>query len=1127
VYNPPAGTVLNAGSQTLAVKFTPSDSNYFASTGSVTLQVNPAATTIVWSNPAAISYGAPLSASQLDATSTPVSAGTYVYNPPAGTVLNAGSQTLSVQFTPGNSNYALSTGSVTLQVNQASQKVKFTQNAPTAAPYNSSFTVAATASSGLPVSFSSSGVCTNVGATYTMTNSKGNCKVIANQSGNPNYLAAATVTETTAASAKAAQTVTFTGAPATAPYQSTFTVVATSNSGITPTITATGVCSITSTTVTMTAGTGTCTMTANWAANNYYLAASATQTTTAVKVAQTVTFTGAPATAQYQSTFTVVATSNSGVTPTITATGACSTGGTKVTMTSGAGTCTTMANWVPNNNYLAASATQITTAEQQVSVITWPTPAPIAYPTALSATQLDATANAPGKFAYSPRAGTVLPGGGQTLSVLFTPNSSNYTPSTDSVTLQVTCAAYQSGAAGPPNYGGLRIDPCPVAVGSIPNLWANFSKDYGYTGAGTVVTNPMGLKILRVTDGNTDSAYSGASYMNNYSGGDGDEHWAIDHSMFAVGRAGANVTYVYLFNDSTMQATQLQKSGKPFTLPSSLAAFGQTSPNAHKVWVFGTSANCKKTGPCVILQYDLSSCMTNPTDCSPPTPVTIYDFQQPASGSSPANCLYGLKVTWYGVFRVSYDDTLFTMGFSNAGTQNTGTIVAGYLVGSGCRVWNTGTSTLNIGPTVGGIPGGDVVGEFPTGGATPQPMTMTGCGTGYNCPGGPDQFTLHGVSSVATSVLGHVSSSSCLQGSCCGASGGSCNLYPNTDSEYFWDFATLNSFAMGGSGSVFSGHECVGYNSIVNGYAAGQLDFIGLISPGGAFTPSILSGGGNAALMIASGNLPVTGTLNLDVHCGWNADNTSDTMPALVSTTSVCLGNQNGNLYNSCTPSNNKPNNGCVIPPDIASSSWPSSGPNCGSGNLFTGPLVNEVLLYQTNNSPGTSDSACVTTNGATNSYENGGAPPCTQSKILRLGNSGISALNPAFNAQNATIDWSPDGLFYTVTTDWWCTLGASKLGQDTICGGVDWQQNTAYSVGDIITPQTGNAAFCTYTASGTPPLTSGSTEPTGWGTLKAGVCPAQIPATGLDGSITWVRVGSIGKQNARYDVIVGSTSIN
>jgi uncharacterized protein (DUF1800 family)/sugar lactone lactonase YvrE len=403
-----------------------------------TFTVNPAATTVAWSNPAAITYGTALSATQLDATATPVSAGTYTYAPAAGTVLNVGSQTLSVQFTPTSTNYASSTGSATLQVKQASQTIKFTQKAPASAAYNSSFTVAATATSGLAVSFTTTGVCTNVGATVTMGTGAGTCNVVASQAGNTNYLAAGKVTESTTATGGTAPTVTFTGAPATGPYQSSFTVVATSNSGVTPTITVSGVCSLSGTTVTITSGTGTCTMTANWAANSNYLAATATQTTTAAKIAPTVTFTGAPATASYESTFTVVATSNSGLNPTYGGTtGVCSISGTTVTMTGSSGTCTTTAKWATNANYLAASLTQTTTVQGLASVITWPTPAAITYPTALSATQLNAKANVAGKFVYSPPAGTVLTGGYQTLSVQFTPTSTNYTPATGSVTLTV------------------------------------------------------------------------------------------------------------------------------------------------------------------------------------------------------------------------------------------------------------------------------------------------------------------------------------------------------------------------------------------------------------------------------------------------------------------------------------------------------------------------------------------------------------------------------------------------------------------------------------------------------------------------------------------------------------------
>jgi len=70
--------------------------------------------------------------------------------------------------------------------------------------------------------------------------------------------------------------------------------------------------------------------------------------------------------------------------------------------------------------------------------LTWPTPAPINYGTALTAAQLDATAGVPGSFAYSPALGTVLSGGSQKLTVTFTPDdTADYTPATAAVSIQV------------------------------------------------------------------------------------------------------------------------------------------------------------------------------------------------------------------------------------------------------------------------------------------------------------------------------------------------------------------------------------------------------------------------------------------------------------------------------------------------------------------------------------------------------------------------------------------------------------------------------------------------------------------------------------------------------------------
>jgi len=71
--------------------------------------------------------------------------------------------------------------------------------------------------------------------------------------------------------------------------------------------------------------------------------------------------------------------------------------------------------------------------------VSWATPAAITYGTALSATQLNATANVPGTFAYNPSLGTILSAGKHTLSVTFTPADS-----TDSTTASVQITVNQA-----------------------------------------------------------------------------------------------------------------------------------------------------------------------------------------------------------------------------------------------------------------------------------------------------------------------------------------------------------------------------------------------------------------------------------------------------------------------------------------------------------------------------------------------------------------------------------------------------------------------------------------------------------------------------------------------------------
>jgi hypothetical protein len=80
-----------------------------------TFEVRKGTATIRWSNPAAIAVGTPLGGVQLNAGADLF--GTFVYSPPAGTVLPAGTHTLSVTFTPTDSvNFTGATASVTIDV---------------------------------------------------------------------------------------------------------------------------------------------------------------------------------------------------------------------------------------------------------------------------------------------------------------------------------------------------------------------------------------------------------------------------------------------------------------------------------------------------------------------------------------------------------------------------------------------------------------------------------------------------------------------------------------------------------------------------------------------------------------------------------------------------------------------------------------------------------------------------------------------------------------------------------------------------------------------------------------------------------------------------------------------------
>jgi len=133
--------------------FTISATDQESATGSrvYSLTINPGTPVIGWPTPASITYGTPLSATQLNATAGEV-AGAFVYAPPAGTVLAAGEQTLSVTFTPTDSaDYALANSSVSLTVAKAGAMAAVISSANPVLEKNSvTFTATVSSTAGTP-----------------------------------------------------------------------------------------------------------------------------------------------------------------------------------------------------------------------------------------------------------------------------------------------------------------------------------------------------------------------------------------------------------------------------------------------------------------------------------------------------------------------------------------------------------------------------------------------------------------------------------------------------------------------------------------------------------------------------------------------------------------------------------------------------------------------------------------------------------------------------------------------------------------------------------------------------------------------------------------------------------------
>jgi FG-GAP-like repeat len=444
---------MSAGTDTLTASFS-SENNFAASTSvGVAITVTQTMPTIAWPTPAAIQYGTALSAMQLNATSSVP--GSFTYGPAAGTVPRAGRTTVTAVFAPTDSfDYSGATATQTITVTQVAPTITW----PTPAAIQYGIALSATqlnATASVPGSFTYSSLAgtvlragkTTVTAVFTPTDS-------VDYSG-------ATATETITVT-QAVPTLTW-PAPAAIQYG---TALSAMQLNATTSVPGTFTYSSPVGTV-LRAGKTTVTAVFTPTDNVDYSGATTTQTITVTQAASTLTW-AAPAAIQYGTALSATQlNATASVQGSFTYSPAAGT-----VLRAGKTTVTAVFTPTDSVDYSGATATQTITITQAVPTITWATPPSMQSGTALSATQLDATASVPGTFTYSPAVGTVLPMGQTTVTAVFAPTDSvdySNATATQTITVIASPATAKANAPATTNTGqtesaSLTVNPYPLPI---------------------------------------------------------------------------------------------------------------------------------------------------------------------------------------------------------------------------------------------------------------------------------------------------------------------------------------------------------------------------------------------------------------------------------------------------------------------------------------------------------------------------------------------------------------------------------------------------------------------------------------------------------------------------------------
>ena len=402
-----------------------------------TFLVQPATPMLNWTNPVTVVYGTALDTNQLNAVASVQ--GTFSYSPGLGTLLNSGTNLLSVVFVPEDSmDYGSVTNAVELVVLPALPTLTWAEPTPIV------FGTVLDANQ-LNATAPGAGTFAYIPDFGAVLDAGANLLSVHFTSSSSNYLDADASIPLTIL--PTSQTIEFAGVPNQVFGAALVLLTATASSGLPVTFAViSGPATVNGSLLTVT-GVGAVTVEASQAGSGNYAAATAITHNFLVQPATPLLSWTNPVTVVYG---TVLDTNQLNAVASVP-------GNFSYSPDAGtildSGTNLLSVVFVPDDSMDYSSVTN--TVELVVlptsPTLTWAEPTPIVFGTALDGNQLNATAPGVGTFAYIPDFGAVLDAGANLLSVHFTSSSSNYLDADASISLTILPAAQTIEFAGVPN----------------------------------------------------------------------------------------------------------------------------------------------------------------------------------------------------------------------------------------------------------------------------------------------------------------------------------------------------------------------------------------------------------------------------------------------------------------------------------------------------------------------------------------------------------------------------------------------------------------------------------------------------------------------------------------------------